>query len=108
MERSSGALTVRSGREGEDHHVSLAGELDLASVELVAEQVRQATAGDASRVVLDLRGLEFIDSTGIQLLLTLDSESRENGGRLRVTRSSKPVERVLRLTGVDVCLPYLE
>jgi anti-sigma B factor antagonist len=107
-ELTSGALTVRSGRDADGYVVGLSGELDLAAVDLVAQEMERARASDATSIVLDLSKLEFIDSTGIQLLLKLDLDSRANGDRLRVTRSSRPVERVLRLTGVDARLPYAE
>jgi hypothetical protein len=50
--------------------------------------------------------LEFLDASGIRLLLDLNRRSRMNGGRLRIRPASSPqVPRVLELTGVGELLP---
>jgi anti-sigma B factor antagonist len=83
--------------------LKLSGELDLASCpELEQELVHAATLGTA--VVVDLRELGFIDSTGIAVLVKAYAQSRQNGSRLRVTGAQGAVERVFTLTGVSDAL----
>jgi anti-anti-sigma factor len=83
--------------------------MDISVTDAVDREVRLAEASDATSIVLDLNRLEFMDASGIRLLLNLDSRSRSNGGRLRVTRATHPqVLRVLELTGVDRLLPFVE
>jgi anti-anti-sigma factor len=56
---------------------------------------------DAESIVLDLRELEFVDSSGAHLLLASDRRIREAGGRLVVVRGSDEVEWFFRLVGLD-------
>jgi anti-sigma B factor antagonist len=86
--------------------VRLEGEMDLAVIGEVDREMQRAEATDAERIVLDLDGLEFMDASGIRLLLELNERSQSNGGRLRITGIGAPqVRRVLELTGVDELLP---
>lgn len=101
------ALRLRSGREKTCQLIALAGELDLTSVGLLEEEMTKALAADAPAVVLDLSELQFIDSTGIHLLLRLQAHSAENDNRLRMIRGTAQVQRVLELTGADRMLPFL-
>jgi anti-sigma B factor antagonist len=101
-----GVLTVSTVPTAAGCSVVLKGELDLANAETVAEEVRTALAEQGS-VVVDLSALEFIDSTGIALLITVLRS--EDGEKLRFVPSRSPaVRRVLRVTGVSEQLPYLD
>jgi len=80
--------------------VQVAGELDLAT----AQQFRQVLgeAQQAARmVVLDLRELSFIDSSGIHVILDAAHDARQTGGRMLSVRGPVQVERILTLT--EVC-----
>jgi anti-anti-sigma factor len=102
-------FAVRSERTGSDERVSLLGEMDLSVIGSVDREVRRAEEGDAARIVLDLDELEFLDASGIRLLLQLSARSRTNGGRLRITRArSRQVQRVIDLTGTADALPFLD
>jgi anti-anti-sigma factor len=102
-------FAMRSERTGGDERVSLLGEMDLSVVGSVDREMQRAEAGDASRIVLDLAELEFLDASGIRLLLHLNARSKGNGGRLRITRASAPqVQRVIDLTGAADVLPFLD
>jgi anti-sigma B factor antagonist len=102
-----GMLELRSAAEPTCHVVEVTGELDLASVGLLEEEMGRALDTDAPAIVLDISQLRFIDSTGIQLLLRLQARSRRNGRRLRMLRGTAQVQRVLELTGADRLLPFL-
>ncbi|HEV7774196.1 MAG TPA: STAS domain-containing protein [Conexibacter sp.] len=52
-------------------------------------------------IVLDLRQLTFMDSTGLRLLLRLDAESRSDGFRFAIVDGEGPVRRLLELTQFD-------
>ena len=75
--------------------VGVSGELDVAS----ATQLRDAleSVEPAQRVLLDLSGVSFIDSTGLHLLLQISTLSRRNGDRLRIITSPE-VNRVIALS----------
>jgi anti-anti-sigma factor len=52
-----------------------------------------------ARVVVDLGGLAFIDSSGLRMLLLADSRAREHGYELVLLAGSEPVQRVFEITG---------
>jgi anti-anti-sigma factor len=76
--------------------VMLRGELDLASAGALERALHAAEAGP-ERLVVDLSGLTFIDSTGIHVLLQAQQRA---DGRLSLRRGPDEVHRVLELTGV--------
>jgi anti-anti-sigma factor len=81
----------------------LRGELDMAAVRAV-ERVVARLPRDRSRVVVDLGELEFLDSTGLRLLLTL--QQREDGTAVAFTEPGPRVGRVLDITGVRGLLSW--
>lgn len=81
--------------------IALTGEIDLAAVQTVDERIRAGLDGHASTVVIDLRAVEFMDSSGLRLVLQLDQDVRGRGGRLVVVRGGRRVARVMELSGVD-------
>jgi anti-anti-sigma factor len=54
---------------------------------------------DPTRVVVDLAGLEFIDSTGLRVLLLADARARERGYELVLRAGGPTVQRVFEMTG---------
>ena len=92
------------------------GELDMATVETlrttldvaIAETVRAALDGFeiGARLVLDLRGLSFIDSTGVRLLLALDQRAQREGFLLALVAPAAPIDRAIQLCGLDQVLPF--
>ncbi|MDX6601727.1 MAG: anti-sigma factor antagonist [Solirubrobacterales bacterium] len=107
-EIADGTLVVRSVENGESRVIAFAGELDLANA-ATAESALQASLEDPSTpVVVDMRELEFIDSTGIALLVSALSRN-EGGVRVSFIPSASPaVTRVLELTGLAERLPLAE
>jgi len=90
---------VRTFKDGGSWRLTLSGELDLASADQLEDAIRQAEEGDGSRIVVDLSDLEFMDSTGLGLLLKAQARSRENGQRLSFKPSRhEAVTRLLDLT----------
>ena len=105
----SGYFGLRSERTGGDERIHLLGEMDLSVIGSVDREMRRAEAGDAARIVLDLDELEFLDASGVRLLLHLSARSKSNGGRLCITRAcSRQVQRVIDLTGAGDVLPFLD
>jgi anti-anti-sigma factor len=79
------------------------GELDLASVPAFEAAIATIDIAGFSRVVLDLRDLEFLDSTGLRAILSLRS-SMPDASRLRIVRGPDAVHRVFTVTGLDTVL----
>ncbi len=103
-----GYLELRTDRSGDEHVIALAGELDLDGADRVNQELQRVEATDAQRIVLDLSSLEFIDSSGIRLILAADIRSRADGGRLALVRGPRAVHRVFELTGIAERLPFTD
>ena len=109
MERDASPFELFSERTEGAEHIRVSGELDLSVIGEVDREVRRAEAGDASSILLDLKRLEFLDASGIRLLVDASVRSEVNGGRLRIARSSSTqVKRVFELTGVGELLPFAD
>jgi anti-sigma B factor antagonist len=101
-----GSLALRSEREGVVHVIELIGELDLDGAPRLEEELRQVEAGDAESIVVDLGSLEFIDSTGIRLLVMAAERCGE--GRFVLLRGPKQVHRVFEITDLAERLPFAD
>ena len=92
------------------------GELDLATAETlrstlaaaIAETLSAALDGmeNRARLVLDLRGLSFIDSTGLHLLVALDQRAQRDGFQLTLLAPAAPIDRAIQVCGLDQVLPF--
>jgi anti-sigma B factor antagonist len=103
---SGGDLEIRCRTEEGRHLIELQGELDLAAAGELRGEFERAGL-DGSETVVDLRRLEFIDSTGLSVLFDAFEKAEAGGRRVVFTRSTPTVERTLRLTGLDRVLPML-
>jgi anti-sigma B factor antagonist len=88
--------------------LALSGELDLATVPLVEEAVEAMLARAVRRLTLDLGGLGFMDSSGLRLLIVLAKRASAEGWTLALTRATEPVRALLRVSGVEGVLPFVE
>jgi anti-sigma B factor antagonist len=104
-----GPLSIRTDRDPlELYVVEFYGELDLSGAEL-ADQVLQAVAEtDAQQIIVDLSGLDFIDSSGLRVLLRAYARDHRDGNRVVFLRGPEPVQRVVEITGLDGCLPFAD
>src|ERR1700710_829059 len=105
--RSSGPRGRRSPGEGETHVVELLGELDIAGAPILEKELLAVEATDAEAIVIDLSSLEFIDSTGIRMLL-MASDRCSDGRRLTILRGPKQVHRVFEITDLVNRLPFAD
>jgi len=93
-------LRIDVQREPERVVIALGGELDMASAPLLQKAIESEELADNGMVVLDLKDLQFIDSTGLRVILAARKLCTERGQELAVTHSSQQVERLLSVTGV--------
>ena len=90
--------------------VELRGELDLATVGQVAD-VLESVAPDASgvrHIVLDLRGLTFMDARGLRELIRQNDYAHQNRHNLAIVRGRKAIQRLLALTTVEELLVLVD
>ena len=80
------------------------GELDLATVETLRAALDDIK--DAGRLVLDLRGLSFLDSTGLHLLMALHQRAQRDGFQLTLLAPAAPADKPIKLLGLDQALPF--
>src|SRR3954469_7252060 len=102
-------LTLTTSHEQEAVRVSLSGELDLSSALLFDEELRRIEADDLPRtLVLDLRRLKFLDSTGLRLIWSAHARAVRCGRRLRIVPGGAAVRRIFRLTGLHERLDFVD
>jgi anti-anti-sigma factor len=99
------SVEVEDG-SGDPLIVRVQGDLDLESAPSLAERVLEALhrRGDP-RLVLDLQGIGFLDSSGLRVLIRLARELGAAGGGIALATPGRNVRRVLALGGVDRVLP---
>jgi len=85
--------------DGDETTIAVAGELDLASAGRVDEEVRAVRGSGAARIVLDLHEVDFIDSTGLRVLLSLRNDAVRSGYRLELVPPGRAARRIFAITG---------
>jgi anti-sigma B factor antagonist len=102
-----GPLTLRiSDDVGSVLRVEAMGELDLSNAQALDKELERAMETSAERIIVDLSGLEFIDSTGIAALGRI--ETHHGTERFGLIRAPEQVQRVIALTGLERALPFLD
>jgi anti-anti-sigma factor len=101
-------LEMRIEDDQEAPRLVVAGELDLASAEDLDTHLKQLEASEPQLLVLDLRELEFMDSTGLRTVIAADARAKDRGARLVVVRAPEEVDRVFRLTRMDQHLELVD
>jgi anti-sigma B factor antagonist len=81
-------------------HLRPCGDLDMGTATILGDAIRGAIEGGASRVVVDLRGLDFMDSTGITLVTRFNNESHRDGFNLELIPGKPRIMRLFELTGL--------
>jgi len=101
-------FTVEERREGDAAILSVSGELDLRTSPELEKRLGTAFDAGTELVILDLRQIEFMDSTGLRVLLGAHQRAHESGKRFALVRGADQVERVLTLTGVRDLLTVVD
>ena len=81
--------------------VKFAGELDMASAADAENALQHALAAGCRRLVVDLSDLDFMDSTGLTLLVRWELGARNDGYDLAVIPGQEPIQRLFTITGLD-------
>ena len=87
--------------------LALGGELDLSSSDELAVALDLVAHGER-RVVLDLRGLRFMDSTGLAVILRYHQRAKDGDFDLVIVRGPEAVDRIFRMTKTDTLLGLLD
>lgn len=81
--------------------VSLSGELDIATADRLTKALDGLSIARGARMVVDLSSVEFMDSTGLRLLISANRVAGERGYEFAVVVGDSPAKRVFELTKMD-------
>jgi anti-anti-sigma factor len=88
--------------------VAPSGELDLATIDRVERELTDLRLAGFRDVVLDLRSLTFIDSSGLQLILRQAQAAEDSGCRFRLINGPASVRRLFQLTGTESAFEFVD
>jgi anti-anti-sigma factor len=94
--------------ERDTAHIRAVGELDVATVPILATELAALRDGGFVRWVLDLRNLDFMDSSGLRCILECHAEAQYDGFSIALIRGPRAVQRVFELTSTAAQLPFAD
>ena len=96
-------------RDGTEAELKMFGEFDMTGVLRVEPQLSEMlSTEEVARLVLDLSGLEFVDSTGLGVIIDLDQRARRGDFELSIVPGPRQVQRVFEVTKLADVLPFEE
>ena len=97
---------IQHRAQGPDITLKVTGELDLSTGPVLAESVERLQR-ELKTLTLDLSDLNFMDSTGLRILIELDQRAKRDGWKLALVRPHQAAAAaVLSATGADSALPF--
>jgi len=102
------SFDLRVVHNGSSTHIAPCGELDIATTPELEKALAQATADRVSEIVLDLRELSFMDSSGLRALAQANTRAEASGVALSIIRGPRQIERVLEISGLRSLLPLVD
>jgi anti-sigma B factor antagonist len=108
MEHEGLNFEVRGERLGAEARIAVDGELDIATLPEFERVVTRMRAQGLERMVIDLRGLSFLDSMSIELLLRLHAELTATGADLVIVRGPRAVNRIFELMELQQVLVLVD
>ena len=88
--------------------LALHGELDLVSSPMLEAAFERAYELEFELIIVDLRGLEFMDSTGLHRLVAGQQRASQSGRRFALVRGGEQVQRLFDLTGIAEVLTIVD
>lgn len=101
-------LTIGVDAQSKRRVVRMEGSCDLATAPRLRQTLQPFVPPEVEEVVLDVSALEFIDSTGLGVVLGAMRRLREGGGTLRIAGAHGIVRRVLEITDLDKVIPLMD
>jgi anti-sigma B factor antagonist len=108
LEATFGTIRVRSRAAGRRTTVAVGGEVDLASVGVLRAGISAALDSGATELWIDLSDTEFIDSSGLHLLIETQSEVKRRRRRMAIVCPPGRIRRVFELSGLADVLPLYD
>ncbi|MBV8936075.1 MAG: STAS domain-containing protein [Alphaproteobacteria bacterium] len=101
-----GELVLEAQPDGDAVTVVLAGEFDLAMADPIRKALARAMREPPARLILDLSGVTFIDSSGLHIILDAYEVCRDGGPRLTIRPGPPCVQQVFEVTNLLNYLPF--
>jgi anti-anti-sigma factor len=101
-------LELDTEETGGRTRVTLRGELDISSAPVLEEALEKVEEAGPPVLLIDLRQLEFMDSTGLRTVVSADQRARDAGRRLAIVRGPEPVDRIFSVTRLDERLELVD
>ena len=101
-------LELTTETDGTAVRLALTGELDIAGAARVEQELERIEREPPATIVLDLRELAFMDSTGLRVIVAADSRAREQARRLVIVRGTDTVQRIIEMTRLDERLEIVD
>jgi len=95
---------IEEQRENNVTILKLEGELDVYTSPKLKEKIMTLIKTERPFVVLDLKGLSYMDSTGLGVMGAGLKRFRENGGNIVLVSPQKIIQKILEITNMDVSL----
>jgi len=95
-------------RNGAATRIAPSGELDIATNPALEQAIAEATSEPGAKLVLDLRELTFMDSTGLRTLAQTNARAAADDFTLAIVRGPRQIERVLEISGLGALLPLVD
>ncbi|HEY1597248.1 MAG TPA: STAS domain-containing protein [Thermoleophilaceae bacterium] len=102
------SFSVETGSLGDATVVSLSGDLDLSTAKRAEQAIEDAEKASPPVLVIDLRGLSFMDSTGLRVVVSADKRAGRSNRRLVLIQGPAPVRRVFEITRLDERLDIVD
>jgi anti-anti-sigma factor len=100
-------LRLSARKHGEIVAVTVAGELDIATTPDLKSYLHKILLADPGQVVIDLRGVSFIDAAGLGALVTLKERAERQHAALRLAGVPAAILRLMKLTRLDSHFDFL-
>ena len=101
MAQSGAPIELRAVEENDDVVLAVAGEIDATTTDQFRERIRDIFDGGNRRLVIDLSAVDFIDSTGLGVLVGALRYYKEADGSIALRSPSRIADRVLKVSGLD-------
>jgi len=101
-------LKVTTRSQGDHTVISVAGEIDLYTAPRLQSELMTALSKSPVRLIVDMSGVEFCDSTGINVLLAAHRQAAERGGELQLAGPGSATRKVLQVTGLETVFTVLD
>jgi len=101
-------LSLSTRRAGDHTVLQVGGEVDVYTAPRLRERLIELVDGGARRVVVDLGAVEFLDSTGLGVLVGAHKRLRAANGSLSLVCTREPLLKIFRITALDQVFPLYD